>query len=139
MKIISIFILSILVHLGCSSVAVAPSSFLGSWKLFKITYGYPPPNSPTFTTTVDDEMYVFDNSNSSFTLLKNGRETESGKFNITEDPKNPNGKNIIQFLSNNTFSNYFFSADNKELTLYQRSAFGGILADGSVFHYKKVE
>jgi hypothetical protein len=139
MKITSFLILFSILFMACSQATVEPSNFEGSWKLFKITYGYPPPNGPTFTTAVEDEVYVFDNSKTTFTVLKKGKEMETGKFNLTEDPKNPNGKEIIQFLSNNTYSSYSFSTDNKELTLYQRAGFGGILADGSVFHYKKVE
>jgi hypothetical protein len=139
MKIAALFLFFNLLGLSCSNAVVEPVEFAGSWKLFKVSYGFPPPNSPGFTTSVEDEVYAFDSSNSTFSFVKNGKETEAGKFNLTEDANNPNGKKIIQFLTNNTFSNYTFSADNKELTLYQRSGFGGILADGSTFHYKKVE
>jgi hypothetical protein len=139
MKNISFFFLFSIIQMACGSTISEPSTFEGSWQLYKISYGFPRANGPTFTTEVEDIVYVFDNSKKTFSVFKKGKVSESGKFKLTADPNNPNGKEIIQFLSDNTYSSYTFSADYKELTLYQRAGIGGILADGSEFHYKKVE
>jgi hypothetical protein len=117
---------------GCDPV---PKILQGSWKLIQIDYGYPIPNMPSFTRDVEDQVYEFDETKSSFKVYKNSKIVESGKYLFTEDMQ---GKKI-EFLTNNTYSILSFNQNNKELILYERAPKGAVLADGNSYRYLKIE
>ncbi len=138
MKKCLIIFLSFLGLLACQPTSVEADPLNGVWQLSKITFGFPPPNSPAFTTVVKNELYTFDTTKKTFRFSRENVQIETGSYALSEDLKNPNGKDIITFLPDNTFSNYSYLNNKNELVLYQRSKTGGILADGSSFHYSRI-
>ncbi len=138
MKIYLLCLLCVFSIFACADSKVTPVGLDGDWQLYKISYGFPPPNSPGFTLDVPQVRLSFDESSKKFKLYRENIVKEAGGFELSIDVKNPNGKDIIVFLTDNTFSNYSFPVDANELVLYQRTKVGGILADGSSFHYKRL-
>lgn len=111
----------------------------GKWKLIKITYGYPPPNQPTFTTNVSNEIYQFSPSSMTFSVTKDGKITENGSYKVETKVKNTVEEKSVIFLTDSTYSTYTMLSNNQELVLYQRTHIGAVLADGNSFHYAKVQ
>lgn len=128
------------VSCGCVQPETNSNFIDGKWKLVKITYGYPAPNMPTFTTTVNDESYEFNTQKKTYSRIKDGKVTESGTFSL--GVLNRGGGVVeqkISFSVNNRYSTYTVSADFNEISLYQPTPEGAILADGNTFHYQKVK
>lgn len=125
---------------GCVQPETNSSFIDGKWKLVKISYGYPAPNMPTFTTTVDDISYEFNSQKKTYSYSKDGKVIENGTFAL--GVLNRGGgvmEQKISFSVNNMYSTYTVSADFNEISLYQPTHEGVILADGNTFHYQKVK
>lgn len=122
---------------SCGCDPVMPSFITGKWRLEKIIYGYPPPNSPSFSTDVKNQVYVFDEALSKYEVLEDNIKIESGSFLLERSADNRSQN--LNFIEKKTYSTYTFTENNKVLSLYQRTPVGAVLADGSTFQYRKIE
>lgn len=117
----------------------AASNLSGTWKLVKISYGYPIPNMPSFTTKVDDVTYQFDENAHSYTYLKNGATPEQGKFTTETTKMEFYDQNVLTFVEKNEYTTYMFDTETKQLILYERMPIGAMMADGNSYHFEKVK
>jgi hypothetical protein len=122
-------------QVSCGCDPFVPDYFSGKWKLEKITFGYPPPNAPTFTTQVENEMYIF-KANKNYEFIKKEDKIETGTYSL-----NFEGSDFlsgtIKFLEEKEYSTFTFTDNRTVLSLYQRSPSGAVLADGNTFVYRK--
>lgn len=141
MSILSVMIVTIL-FTKCEKMDVSEkvdSTLTGTWKLVKISYGYPAPNMPTFTTNVADITYEFDESKSYYMYKQNGKVVDEGNY-TTEMKKNENyTENFLTFTKLDIYTTYSLDSESQELILYERMPIGTMIADGSNYHYKKIK
>lgn len=119
--------------------SLTDSQLSGKWKLVKISYGYPAPNMPTFTTNVADVTYEFDGNKNFYVYRNAGKITDEGNY-TTETKKYENyTENILTFTKLDVYTTYSIDAEKQELILYERMPIGSMLADGNNYHYMKVK
>jgi hypothetical protein len=141
MKSITFKFLIILFFAQCSSNTISPeiSKINGTWKLFKIESGFPPPNGPaTYEPTYIETLEI----NSLTKVLKrtnNSKLVEETEFEIKPYKISESvSREALYFLKSNTYSFLDFEKSNTVIKLYQKTGVGSQLADGSSFYFKKM-
>ena len=107
----------------------------GRWKLVKIGFGFPPPNSPTDYTPDYVEIIDFNASKQRFTRTKDGKVVEDTKVNVGMQGV----LQTIVFEESKMYSTVSFTENPYRLVLDQSSPVGSVLADGNRFFYEKVK
>lgn len=112
----------------------------GKWKLVKVAYGFPAPNSPTEFVPNYEEILAFNTSTNTFTRTKDGKVTQSSSLKTSSLPDGgTSSRAIVIFEKDNTYSFYSFTQNPDYLVLYQAAPVGAILADGNSFYYQKIK
>lgn len=112
----------------------------GKWQLYKIGYGFPPPNGPTHTTTTNQEIIEFDINSTSFTRTISGKISKSSSFELKQLTDGGTAfRDAIVFKNSNTYSFISFDESTSSLILYQDAPIGAVLADGNSFFYQKIK
>jgi hypothetical protein len=112
----------------------------GKWQLYKIGYGFPPPNGPTETTNTNQEIVEFNSSNATFSRTISGKISESGSFELKQLTEGGSTlRDAVVFKNTNTYSFITFEESTSSLILYQSAPIGAVLADGNSFFYQKIK
>jgi hypothetical protein len=116
------------------------AKFDGKWKLMKVGYGFPPPNSPTEFVPTYEEILEFNSTNNTFTRTKDGKLTQSSSLKASSlADGGTSSRAIIIFEKENTYSFYSFTQNPVYLVLYQAAPVGAVLADGNNYFYQKIK
>lgn len=136
------FIISLIACQKDNAQEVSPelAKIAGKWQLYKIGYGFPPPNGPTQTTSTNQEIIEFDVNKVTFARTISGKISESGSFELKQLPDGGTTlRDAIVFKNTNTYSFIAFDESTFSLIMHQAAPMGAVLADGNSFFYQKIE
>lgn len=125
-----------------NSQEVSPetSKLDGKWRLAKVGYGFPAPNSPTEFTPTYEEILEFNTSKGTFTRTKDGKVIESSSIKSSKlTDGGTSTRDAIVFEKDNTYSFFSFTENPVYLVLYETVPIGAVLADGNSYFYEKVK
>lgn len=112
----------------------------GKWQLYKTSFGYPMPNSPTEIKATNIDIISFDASNKTYTRTINGKVTENSNFDIQKISLNGSqAREAIIFEKEKQYAFLTYDDANSAIILYEKSPIGAELADGNSYHYQKVK
>lgn len=141
MTLITLFITFLLAQCqleGSQDISPEMAKLDGKWKLSKVSYGFPAPNSPTEFIPTYEEILEFNNG--TFTRTKDGKVTQSSSIKTSKlTDGGTSTRETLIFEKDNTYSFYYFTDKPVYLVLYQATPIGVVLADGNSFYYEKMK
>jgi hypothetical protein len=147
MKHLLLSVMTILLMANCQleqtqEITPAFAKLAGKWKLYKISIGYPMPNSPTEIAINKEEIIEFNAVNKVFTRTVDGKVTESTTFDaraISNVNNSTDARDAIVFEQSNMYSFITYNESTSSIILYQSTPIGAILADGNSYYYQKIK
>ncbi|HEV7349375.1 hypothetical protein [Telluribacter sp.] len=113
-------------------VVKVDSQLTGTWQLEAITYGLS-------QTTVRGAQLPYSEkiefSGTNYTQTRDGKVESSGRCYTGESQKNAPYKSAVIYPDDNTYQAYEISEGR--LYLYERGTQGSVVADGSLYEYKR--
>lgn len=125
---------------NAQDVSLELAKIEGKWQLYKIGYGFPPPNGPTHTTITNQEIIEFNINTASFSRTVSGKISDSGSFELKQlNDGSTTLRDAIVFKNTNTYSFIAFDESPFSLIMHQAAPLGAVLADGNSFFYQKIK